>query len=199
MTPWHGNAFHITDPLWQEPLVLGGFPSQNASHTDRWLFIFVSLNKLLNKQSRFCWFELKWFSCDITILSCQYYNCQWSFNALRPRQNGRHFPDKIWNAFSWMEMYKFWLCFPWNLFLWVQLTIFQHWIRYWLGVFQATSYYLIPHWLVCQHIYESLGLNELTMFPSMSLHPLACTPDGLIHLVFIQVELNMKYSEIINQ
>ena len=31
------------------------------------------------------------------------------------------------NAFSWMKMHEFQLRFHWNLFLRVQLTIFQHW------------------------------------------------------------------------
>ena len=33
------------------------------------------------------------------------------------------------NAFSWMKMLEFRLRFHWNLFLRVQLTIFQHWFR----------------------------------------------------------------------
>ena len=33
------------------------------------------------------------------------------------------------NAFSWMKMFEYWLKFHWNLFLMVQLTIFQHWFR----------------------------------------------------------------------
>ena len=39
------------------------------------------------------------------------------------------FQTTFWNGFSWMKMYKFRLKFHWNLFLWVQLTIFQHWFR----------------------------------------------------------------------
>ena len=50
-------------------------------------------------------------------------------NTLRPRQNGRHFADDIFNIFSWMKMYEFRSNLHWNLFLWVQLTMFQHWIR----------------------------------------------------------------------
>ena len=30
-------------------------------------------------------------------------------NTLRPRQNGRHFPDDISNRFFWMKIYEFWL------------------------------------------------------------------------------------------
>ena len=37
------------------------------------------------------------------------------------------------NAFSWMKMYEFWLRFHWSLLLRVQLTIFQHLFREWLG------------------------------------------------------------------
>ena len=65
------------------------------------------------------------------------------------------------NAFSWMKLLEFWLKFHWNLFLRVQLTIFQHWFRYWLGAVQATSHYLNQCWLEYRRIYASLGLNEL--------------------------------------
>ena len=65
------------------------------------------------------------------------------------------------NPFSWMKMFEFRLKFHWGLFLRFQLTIFQHWFRYWLGAIQATSHYLKQWWLVYWHIYASLGLNEL--------------------------------------
>ena len=65
------------------------------------------------------------------------------------------------NAFSWMKMYEFQLKFHWILFPRVQLTIFQHWFRQWLGAGQATSHYLNQWWLVYWCIYESLCLNEL--------------------------------------
>ena len=50
-------------------------------------------------------------------------------------------------VFSWMKMLEFRLNFHWNLFLRVQLTIFQHWFRYWLDAVQATSHYLNQWWL----------------------------------------------------
>ena len=65
------------------------------------------------------------------------------------------------NAFSWMKVYEFRLRFHWSLFLRVQLTIFQHWFRWWLGACQATSHYLNQWWLDYWCIYASLGLNEL--------------------------------------
>ena len=46
------------------------------------------------------------------------------------------------NAFSWMKTYESWLISHWSLFLRVQLRIFQHWFRSWLGADQATSHYL---------------------------------------------------------
>ena len=65
------------------------------------------------------------------------------------------------NAFSWMKMLELRLIFHWSLFLRVQLTIFQHWFRWWLGAGEATSHYLNQWWLVYWRIYASLGLNEL--------------------------------------
>ena len=41
-----------------------------------------------------------------------------------------------------MKMREFWLKFHWSLFLWVWLTIGEHWFRYWLCAEQATSHYL---------------------------------------------------------
>ena len=66
------------------------------------------------------------------------------------------------NTFSWMKIYEFRLRFHRSLFLRVQLTIFHHWFRKWLGAGQATSHYLNQWWLVYWRIYASLGLNELT-------------------------------------
>ena len=66
------------------------------------------------------------------------------------------------NAFSWMKMFEFWSNFHWSLFPRVQLTIFQHWFRYWRGAIQATSHYLDQWWFVYRRIYALLGLNELT-------------------------------------
>ena len=43
------------------------------------------------------------------------------------------------SAFFKMKMDEFRLKFHWSLFLGVQLTIFQHWFRWWHGADQATS------------------------------------------------------------
>ena len=79
------------------------------------------------------------------------------------------------NAFSWMKMSEFRLRFHWSLFLRVQLTIIQHWFRYWLGAGQATSHYLNQWWLVYWRIYASLGLNGLEAHsPIYQMHILLC-------------------------
>ena len=75
-------------------------------------------------------------------------------------------------VFSWMKMLEFRLRFHWSLFIRVQLTIFQHWFRLWLGAVQVTSHYLNQWWSSQPtHIYSSLGLNELTETISTRLCP----------------------------
>ena len=73
------------------------------------------------------------------------------------------------NAFSWMTMLEFRIKFHWSLFIRVQLTISQHWFRWWLGADQATSHYLNQWWLDYRRIYASLGLNELTSWMSTNI------------------------------
>ena len=72
------------------------------------------------------------------------------------------FQTKFSNAYSWIKMLTFLLRFHWSLFPRVQLTIFKHWFRWWLGAGQATSHFLNQWWLVYWRMYASLGLNELT-------------------------------------
>ena len=76
------------------------------------------------------------------------------WNPFRRRHLQAHFLE--WKCFELR------LKFHWSLFLRVQLTIFQHWFRWWIGAVQATSQYMNQWWLVHWLIYASLGLNELT-------------------------------------
>ena len=71
------------------------------------------------------------------------------------------------SAFSWMKLFEFRLKFTWNLLLGVLFTLFQHWLRGWLGAVQATSHCLNQWWLDYQCIYESLGFHELKWFEMM--------------------------------
>ena len=51
------------------------------------------------------------------------------------------------NVFSSMKMFEFRLKSHWSMFPRVQLIIFQHWFRQWLGAVQVTSHYLDQWWL----------------------------------------------------
>ena len=79
------------------------------------------------------------------------------FDTLRSRPNGHHFADDIFNAFSSMEMYEFWLKFHYM----VLFTISHHLLIQWLSAYQATSHYLNQWWSDYWSIYASLGLKEL--------------------------------------
>ena len=68
------------------------------------------------------------------------------------------------NGFLRTKMHEFRLTSHWSLFLGVQLTICQHWFRWWLGAGQATSHYLNQCWLVYWRKYALLGLNELKAY-----------------------------------
>ena len=66
------------------------------------------------------------------------------------------------NAISWMKMCEFRLRFHWSLSLRVQLTIFQHWFRWWLAAVKATSHYLNQWLLVYPDIGKSTGPRSST-------------------------------------
>ena len=66
--------------------------------------------------------------------------------TFRRRQNDRRFQTIFAKTFSWLRMYEFRSRFHWSLFLRVQLTIFHHWLRQWLGAGQATSHCLNQWW-----------------------------------------------------
>ena len=67
-------------------------------------------------------------------------------NSLRPRQNGRQFPEDIFKCILVNENLWIPIKFHWSLFPRVQLTIFQHWFTQWLGTDHATSHYLNQWW-----------------------------------------------------
>ena len=52
-----------------------------------------------------------------------------TLNTLRPRQMATISQTTFSNAFSWIKIYEFQLRFHWSLFLGVQTTISQHWVR----------------------------------------------------------------------
>ena len=57
MTSWNENIFRVTGPLWGEPPVTDGFPSQRPVMWSFDVFFDLHLNKRLIKQSRRWRFE----------------------------------------------------------------------------------------------------------------------------------------------
>ena len=107
----------------------------------------------------------------ITVCSLGVEYC--TFNTVHLTHWGRDKMDAISqttssSAFSWMKMFEFRLKFQWNLFLGVQLTIFQHWFRWWLGSVQATNHYLNQRWLVSltTHICVTRPQRVNSLWPS---------------------------------
>ena len=97
------------------------------------------------------------------------------------------------NTFIWMKMFEFWLKFHWSLFLGVQLTIFQHWFRWWLGADQATSHYLNQWGIIYRCIYASLGFSESNCIQMiliyLNVHPEAKNSKGYLEWTLPAVSL----------
>ena len=79
----------------------------------------------------------------------------------RPRQDDRNFPDDIFKRIFLNKNLWIFIKILLKFVPRVQLTIFQHLFRKWLGTGQATSHYLNQWWLFYWLIYASLDLIEL--------------------------------------
>ena len=90
-----------------------------------------------------------------TFRDSNYHECLLSFNILRARQNGHHFPDDIFK------------CIFLNENVWILVKISLKFVP--KGPINnipalvqiMTSHNLSQWWLVCWRIYASLGLSEL--------------------------------------
>ena len=75
------------------------------------------------------------------------------------------------SAFSSMKVFQFGFKFHWSLLLRAQLTVCQHWFRWWLGTKQATGHYL-DQWLpfLLTHIFltRPQWVNLGTIQPKLS-------------------------------
>ena len=107
MTSSNGNIFHVTGLLWWKPPVTDGFTSQRPVTRRLEFFFDLRLNKRWSKQSRRrWWFETPscslWRHCNVrnwsSLCLSHYLPVMAIFNTLRPRQNGRHFPDDIFKC-----------------------------------------------------------------------------------------------------
>ena len=137
------SKLHVTGLCVGNSLVTGEFPAQMISNAENvsiwWRHHVGGLARLSTKK-------------DV--------------NPLRPRKNVWQFADNILkchylNENAWISI-KILLKFVSR----VQSTIFQHWLRSWLGLDQATSHNLNQGWLAycCIHVSFSLNgnYNELT-------------------------------------
>ena len=114
--------------------VTGEFPSQRPVTYSFDVFFDLRLNKWLSKQLLGWWFETSscslWRHCNnlfsvpsVNILDEIKSHCvltHWGWDKMAAISQ-----TAFSSAFSWMKIYKFGLKFHWNLFLRVQLTIFQ--------------------------------------------------------------------------
>ena len=70
ITSSNGNIFRVTGPLWGNPPVTRGFPSQSPVTRSFYVFFDLRLNKHLSKQSTRRWFETSsrslWRHCNVT-------------------------------------------------------------------------------------------------------------------------------------
>ena len=79
----------------------------------------------------------------------------------------------------------------------VQLTIFQHWSRWWLGADQATSHYLNQWWLGYWRICASLGLSELMVNSPVNSSPPEENGRYLTDDIFKCIFMNEKFRILI--
>ena len=83
------------------------------------------------------------------------------FNTLKARQNARNFSDDIFKCILLND--GVWIFINISLKFVPKgqiITIFEHWSRWWLGAYLATSHYLNQRWLGYRRIYASLDLVQ---------------------------------------
>ena len=95
------------------------------------------------------------------VSKCVHICCKFrcSVNTLRPRQNGRHFADDTFKCIFLKENVRISIKISLKFVLRVQLIMFQHCFRLWLGADQATSHYLNQWWLLYGRIHASFGVK----------------------------------------
>ena len=112
------ESFRTIGPLWEEFI--------GAIWCGALMLFVVTLNKFLNKQSSYGWFETQWRWCDVIVLRCSWSQCVlcWCWPLLcfgsthLPLDKMASFSQTIFSdAFSLMKSFVFGLKFPWSLFL----------------------------------------------------------------------------------
>ena len=100
------NIFHITGPLWRESTLTKG-----QQWCGKWCYV---------------WCKHFGFESGEPITLFYEFDC---LKQLRPGQDSNHFPDNVLKCNFLNENAWIFLWFHWSLFLRIQLTIFQHWLR----------------------------------------------------------------------
>ena len=90
-----------------------------------WLIRYYACMPCSNSRQGLCW---PMFGCAYIAVAIRV--CFHTLRVVVLTHWGRDKMVAIFQTtFSWMKMHEFWLRLHWNLFLRVQLTIFQHWFR----------------------------------------------------------------------
>ena len=112
----HGKIFCIDRSFWDNPPTFSSAPVTRSAD----IFFDVSDNKLLNDQCFCGWFKTPWYFHDVKC------NRGTPLTFWGRDKMAIIFQMTFSIGVSWMKMFKFRFKFLWNLFLCVQLTIFQH-------------------------------------------------------------------------
>ena len=67
----------------------------------------------------------------------------------------------FYNVFFSINLFEFRINVHWRMFIRAQITVFQHWLRKWVGAVQATNHYLNQWCLVYRCIYASLDTKRV--------------------------------------
>ena len=133
MTWSNGNIFHVTGPLWGEPQVTDGFPSQRPLTRNSYVFFDVRLNKWLRKQSRRLWFEMLscslWLHCN-GMSSYSYYGNVHVLYADLCTAIALHFWKKKTHLFFtvYHKIPRKWLIYTWVYSSFLHCVLSSFWI-----------------------------------------------------------------------
>ena len=145
------QSLHMTTQIGLPGRDLRMFPC--CAREDYWVtFLLYHTNSLWTKDDQCLVINLM---LSIGLMQCSHwcpfycrglcYDILW-FNTLRPRQNGRHFPDDsskciFWNENVWISLENSLKFVPWG-----PINNIPALVQIWLGADQATSHYLKQWW-----------------------------------------------------
>ena len=96
-TSWHENTFRFTGPLSVEST---GSPYKGIGMRSLGVFFDVSLNKSLNKQTSYRWFERIWRSCQDTMIHTYFSTQTWGSPLCSPPTAQWQRPNPLGRSWS---------------------------------------------------------------------------------------------------